>query len=619
MRIKQLLLGLMLIIGVTATAQTAEDVMLLKNPTTNKWGYANKKQGKNSPIRGLRKTAINMLGKTGQNILSSSYVNEIDWAIPAQYDAAATDFEENLAAVEVGGKVGFIDLHNRFIIEPTFAPMKNLEGFSQGLAAVKIGDKYGYIDKRGQVVIKPQFELAKNFRDNMLATVKKEGKFGAIDITGQLVVECKYALEEAMTTVPISNKEYREAAKAAKTKKNNDGYSQVTDALEAVSREVNKRINDSTWVQKLTYETVYDNNRKGINDNYGRIIIPPYYHDIRYEAANHVYVTKMEFRENDIRYGVFNDRGKLLFTPIFDSIGSFSKGRATVTVNGIDGWVDTEGYIGPELLDKLCESGLQAEQNNDKLGARNIYRRILSIDPDHVMALNNMALTDIDFKDYNEGISKLKKAHELAPDNKLIADNLEMAKHDRKERRWNRLNTTLSAVVAAVGIAGAGYAIGTGGTEGLQAAHSIMKSTDETIAVINGEEPTKTVGELDMPETDFPTLDMSGTTTDSAPTVSKGSGMSEQYYRDMYSRWERNAQSAYNSLTAAGVKVKKKKNGTETDEGGSALGSWGQANFNGMKQEMRQAQNEMRKIRQEARKAGYNIPQSQYENINVSF
>lgn len=501
--IKKILLGLMVTISLAGYSQTtANDVMLLKNTSTDKWGYASKNQNRKSPIRGLRKAAINVLGKTGQDLLSSGYANSIDWVVPPHYDEAASDFEENLAAVEVDGKVGFIDLHNRFIIEPRFEPMKNMGGFSQGLAAVKIGDKYGYINKRGQVVIKPQFEYAKNFRDNLLASVKMDGKYGAIDITGNLVVPCKYIAEEAMISVPVSNKEYRAAAKDAKTKRENDVYASVLDPIQAASREVNKRINDSTWYEKLTFQTfANDKDHKGIRDNYGRIIVPTIYSDIRRDAANHLFVVQYTNYNKEHEYGVYTEKGDLVFKALFDKIGSFSKGRAQVTVAGISGWVDTDGYIQPELLNKLCDAGLKYDSSGDKINARRIYNRILNIDPNHVMALNNLALMDFDNKDYNKGMRNLKLAHELAPDNKLIADNLKMAKHDRKERRWNRVNATLSAVVAVVGIAGAGYAVSTGGTEGLEAANNIMRSTTETIAVINDEEAPTTVGEVTMPTT----------------------------------------------------------------------------------------------------------------------
>lgn len=620
---------LAIVFVLAAHAQTAEDVILLKNPNTNKWGYANKQQNHKSPIKGLRKTAINILGKTGQSILASGNTNDIDWVVPPQYDAAATDFEESLAAVEVNGKVGFIDLHNRFIIEPLYLPMKHLEGFSQGLAAVRVGDRFGYIDKKGKMVIEPQFELARNFRDNMLATVKMNGKYGAIDITGKVVVECKYLAEEAMISVPISNKEYREAAKAIKAKKESDAYAAITDKLQSTSREVNSRINDSTWIQKLTYENFEvpqnDSDRKqiGARDNYGRIIVPAYYQDVKHDAANHLYVVCYSWKD-EVSYGLYDDTGKRLFMTAFDAIGPFSGGKATATINGISGWIDKDGYIEPEFLEKLCDSGLQAEQAGDKRAARKIYRRILNIDSDHVMALNNMALMDIDAKDYNEGMKKLKLAHELAPDNKLIADNLAMAKHDRKDRRWNRVNSALKAVVAVVGVAASTYAVAAGGSEGIEAAGNIMQSTEETLASMNGEESALgTEGGIDDAASAeqaplFPDMSGFSATTGTEPTANTPKNKHpESFYTDMYRRWEARAKDSYETLTRAGIRVKNKKTGD--DIRGNTAGEWNSAHYASLKSNLRQAQDEMRKIRVEARSDGYTIMQSNYESVSVSY
>ena len=55
------------------------------------------------------------------------------------------------------------------------------------------------------------------------------------------------------------------------------------------------------------------------------------------------------------------------------------------------------------------------------------------------------------------------------------------------------------------------------------------------------------------------------------------------------------------------------------DSGGSAAGTWNSASYTGMKQNLRKAQKEMRETRALARKEGHNIPQSNYETINVSY
>lgn len=594
---------LMMIVVLSCMAQTPNDVMLLKNPNNGKWGYASKDQNRKSPIRGLRKTAVNLLGKN-QGIFASGSVNLIDWVVPAQYDAAATDFEENLAAVEIGGKVGFIDVHNRFIIEPKFEPMKNLEGFSQGMAAVKIGDKYGYIDKRGEVIIEPEFELARNFRDNMLATVKKDGKYGAIDIMGNLVVECKYVLEEAMIKVPISNKEYREAAKVAKQKKDADEYAPRIDALQVASREANKRINDSVWSQTLTYSTCVNGEYKGVSDNYGRVIIPPRYLDVHYDKDNHLYIVDDDYHNLK---GVYSDKGDVIFYTLFDSIASFKNGKANAIVEGVCGWIDKDGYIEPEFLDKLCDLGLQQESSGDKRAARETYRRILRIDHNHVMALNNMALLDIDAHNYNDGISRLKLANKLAPDNKLIAENLEMAKHDRKERRWNRLTGALTTAMVVTGVTASTYAVTTGGSEGLKAANHIMSDLNTTLD--NMENGTnKPLGQYDDS-----VFDVEGTETSKAispteaknKTKKKAKDEKETYLEEKAAKakkdadraplW-RNASKVYDSYVSQLV----------------TMNTYPEKYYND--NERKRIQSEMKRIRKDWEKKGFNITYSEWED-----
>lgn len=96
---------------------------------------------------------------------------------------------------------------------------------------------------------------------------------------------------------------------------------------------------------------------------------------------------------------------------------------------------------------------------------------------------------------------------------------------------------------------------------------------------------------------------------------SGGGGTSEATYRSIYSRWEEKAKSAYESLTRAGTRSSK--NGKATS--GTSGGYWNSQNYTSLKKNLRYAQNEMRKTRQEARQKGINIPQSNYETVSVSY
>lgn len=100
----------------------------------------------------------------------------------------------------------------------------------------------------------------------------------------------------------------------------------------------------------------------------------------------------------------------------------------------------------------------------------------------------------------------------------------------------------------------------------------------------------------------------------SAPAQIK-SGMSAAYYQEMYNRYARVVESAYNSLTSTGVSV------THSDgsKSGSAAGNWQGSNYSQMKSELHKAQSDMRRIRSEAARAGHTIGQSHWETVTVSY
>lgn len=440
-------------------AQVENDVIDMKDPITGKWGYACKIQNRKSPLKGIKKLAVSSFGKTGSALMSKEDAEAIDWIIPPLYDAVAPEFSEQLAGVEVGGLVGFIDIYNRFIIEPRYEPTKNLSGFKLGLAAVKIGEKYGFVNKMGETVISPVFDYAENFKDNMLAVVKQNGKYGAIDLNGNIVVPCKFAVEAAMVTVPISNKPYKNACDSVKKEFQNQAYSKVCSQLKACNDKVQQRISDSLWIQSLVTSPMGEGDAKGLKDNYGRVIIPCQFSSITYDQKNHLYIVKDALN----RSGVYTYKGDRLFHPLFDSIGTFSNGQSVASVDGIQGVIDAHGWVDPSFMDDICNMGLQHDTNGDVAKARSLYERILSIDPNHVMALNNLAIIDINNKDYNKGMRKLKLANKLAPENELISENLHAAKKNRNERRWNRINTGLEIAAAIITIGVATYSAVNGG------------------------------------------------------------------------------------------------------------------------------------------------------------
>lgn len=100
----------------------------------------------------------------------------------------------------------------------------------------------------------------------------------------------------------------------------------------------------------------------------------------------------------------------------------------------------------------------------------------------------------------------------------------------------------------------------------------------------------------------------------SAP-VQVESGMSASYYQDMYRQYERFAESTYNTLTSMGLSI----TGSDGSKSGSTMGSWGSNDYSQLKRDLQQAQSNMRRIRSEASRAGYNIPPSYWESASVSY
>lgn len=79
--------------------------------------------------------------------------------------------------------------------------------------------------------------------------------------------------------------------------------------------------------------------------------------------------------------------------------------------------------------------------------------------------------------------------------------------------------------------------------------------------------------------------------------------------------WERRAKANYESLTNLGYSVTRK----DGSKSGSAMGSMNTGNYTQMKKALREAQNEMARIRRDASKEEINIQQSKWETTTVGY
>lgn len=571
-----------------------------KDPVTQKYGY------ENTGEKQYWWAEAHKLGKKKEELNNEQ---KIQWVISPQYDKVSKHFSEGLGAVEINGKVGFIDQFNRFIIEPQFEPMDDMESFQYGLAVVKKDGKYGFINKQGEFVIQPEFDKAENFGDDLLAVVKQNNKFGCIDLHGEIVVPCTFLAKEIMTTVPIKNKPYKKSQKDVKAKLEEGHYSEIIDKILASDDYATNRIEDlklmplsgNTPPQRKGEVSALedgfylwnDGKALGIIDSYGRVILQPDFKTIKYQPGEKVFIVE-ESSHGDGKpaFGIINRSGGWIIPPVFEKLDNFKRGIAVGSVGEYSTNVDINGLVESSFIEQMLKA------SSEEKGTY-YTQRLIGIWPTCAPAHNNMGIYYASTQDdLKHAINHFTVAHRLDPDNEDFKNNMKSAKSERNSRRWNRVLTGLQIAGAVLTIGAMTYSAVSGNT--------VMTTSDFTSAgaFALGD------GSGFSSESNY-----GGNSTSAAESSKSKGGLSEETYREQYRRWERNAKSCYDSLTLLGVKVKK--NGKDTS--GSAMGSWGAGNYMGMKKNLRYAQKEMKKVRREAQRYGYSIPASEYEDVTVSF
>ncbi len=92
-------------------------------------------------------------------------------SVVGEYDDADIITDDNMIAVCINGKWGYVNNEGKELIEPTYISAKS---FSNGLAAVSNGEHWGFIDPKGNLVIDYVFSDADYFNSNKCCMVQTE-------------------------------------------------------------------------------------------------------------------------------------------------------------------------------------------------------------------------------------------------------------------------------------------------------------------------------------------------------------------------------------------------------------------------------------------------------------
>ena len=133
--------------GQAPETKPSQPDVLFPVPKDGLWGFIDKTGQYDRAKRA-------MVGKYRVIDTKGSFINDKTYA-------SAYSFSEGLAAVQVGGKWGYLDLVGKQAIAPKF---DSPGAFSEGLAAVVQAGKAVYIDKTGKVVLRPEITFGGPFR-----------------------------------------------------------------------------------------------------------------------------------------------------------------------------------------------------------------------------------------------------------------------------------------------------------------------------------------------------------------------------------------------------------------------------------------------------------------------
>ncbi len=228
----------------------------------------------------------------------------VDWELPGDRTWAAELFKDGVTT-------------NKYALFDRNMPMSQFiydgaKAFSEDLAAVKIGNKWGFIDKSLKEVVPFKYDEVKNFSEGMAAVaingeLNKDGEYdhiwGFVDRSGKEVVSPKYDYVEGQFV---------------------DGSIAVRSAKDGMWGAINKKgetivpfIYDGIESRRYDHQLfcVWLNRKPGLINTKGKIVLEPTnYDDIELKRRGDSIV------KLNGKYGMLNIEGKLVLDIIYDKI-----------------------------------------------------------------------------------------------------------------------------------------------------------------------------------------------------------------------------------------------------------------------------------------------------------
>lgn len=321
---------------------------------------------------------------------------------------------------------------------------------------------------------------------------------------------------------------------------------------------------------------VRDGNAYGLISALGTEILTPQYSELETTTIDGLGIGK-----RDGKFYLLNSEcGRTLNGVPYDSISEFGyKGTLTVSRLGYETRVDKKGKENPTVAQVAFQEIYNLHKDNgDPQTILNGYYKVLALCGNEDRYIKGSTYCNLGVIFANAGqTEKAKEYYKLGAKfgSQQAAANYKSVRAEERSAKWAAFSNALNTFSQAV-------------------------------SMFSGEQNTNSYGSDNSDS-------YGGSSYQSSEISTNGGGVDEATYLSIYRRWENNAKSNYESLTRGGTRTYK---GGQASSG-TADGYW-RHHYSELKRLLREAQSQMRKTRQEARRAGFNIPQSNYETVTVT-
>lgn len=234
-----------------------------------------------------------------------------------------------------------------------------------------------------------------------------------------------------------------------------------------------------------------------------------------------------------------------------------------------------------KTIDIWFKEGLEAMNKKRYSEAKEIFYRIIMNAPENGMAINNygVCLDNMGYKE--EALEAYTMAFDLNPNNTTAKNNMELRKKELLQQQEQTETETEESNSGTFWDALASF----GNLLGQMAGNYTGQNADNSYS------------------SGYSGHDNSSSSNNAAS------------YQTQYSRWESIAERHYNSITNTGFRARDK----QGNRGGGAMQGMNSGNYVQMKKSFRDAQRQMRNIRNDAKRHGVTITQSKWETATITY